>query len=60
MTKPRQLKTLLFDISCKRWDKAPYVQIKNDGGCDTWFLEDLEKIIVHLIKCRKWMEKETK
>ena len=61
MTKPRQLETLRFKISCKRWNKAPYVQIKDECGYyDTWFLEDLNKVITHLIKCRSWMEEETK
>ena len=64
MTKPRQLKTLLFKISCKKW--APnkktikLVEFRNEGGFDTLDIDELDKIIVHLIKCREWMEEETK
>jgi len=64
MTKPRQLKTFLFKVTCKNWkaDKKvrKLVEFRNECGLDTLDMDELEKIIEHLIKCRKWMEEETK
>ena len=64
MTKPRQLETFLFKVTCKNWkaDKKvrKLVEFRNEGGFDTLDMDELEKIIEHLIKCRKWMEEETK
>ena len=64
MTKPRQLKTFLFKISCKNWkaNKGVHklVEFRNEHGFDTLDSDELNKIIEHLIKCRDWMEEETK
>jgi len=64
MTKPRQLKTFLFKITCKNWRSnkkvRKLVEFRNECGLDTLDIDELEKIIVHLIKCREWMEEETK
>jgi len=66
MTKPRQLKTFLFKIICNRWEKTlkepeeRFVEIRQEHAFDTWYLEDLNKVITHLIKCREWVEEETK
>lgn len=65
MTKPRQLKTLLFKISCKTWRPRKdilkkFVEVRNDNGFDTWDSSELTQVIIHLIKCRSWMEEETK
>ena len=64
MTKPRQLKTFLFKITCKNWASnkkiRKLVEFRSGTDFDTLDIDELDKIIVHLIKCREWMEEETK
>jgi len=64
MTKPRQLKTFLFKVTCKNWksDKGmrKLVEFRSEGAFDALDIDELEKIIEHLINCREWMEEETK
>ena len=62
MTKPRQLKTFLFKVTCKNWksDKKirKLVEFRSEGAFDALDIDELEKIIEHLINCREWMEEE--